>query len=271
MSRTPALTAVLWTTVALTGVGCDDNDPAIVDAAPADAPAVDSQSIDAAPPALSFSSTLFMTAPCGGKASSGFLEVTNLTAADVTVSSITATGGFSVLTFGPFAVPANGTVNIEIMPPDSVIGTDLGGAIKTGTLTLVADQGGALPTVALSSTVVGANLTIGDEAGPATTIALQSATSSCPAPRAVFVRNSGNSSATIFSSGASNFALGSLSPSSDVAAGGSISQSISAFTFSACTGSEQLTYSVSGSVCTTTPLVLSASYTIAGSSSCFCS
>lgn len=271
MSRTPALTAVLWTTVALTGVGCDDNDPAIVDAAPADAPAVDSQSIDASPPALSFSATLTMDAPCGGKASSGSLEVTNLTATEVTVSSITATGGFTVLTFGPLTVPASGTASVEIMPPDSVIGTDVGGATKTGTLTLVADQGGALPTVALTATVVGANLTIGDETGAATSIALTSATSACPTPRAVFVRNSGNSSATIFSSGASNFALGSLSPSSDVAAGGAISQSISAFTFSACTGSEQLDYSVSGTVCSVTPLVLSASYTIAGSSSCFCS
>ena len=270
MSRTPALTAVLWTTVALTGVGCDDNDPAIVDAAPADAPAVDSQSIDAATPAVTFLTTAAMQSVCGGGTTSNELLITNVTATDVTLT-IAVTGGFNHDTKGSLTVPASGTATLTLTAPDAVIGTDLGGSTKTGVLTLTADVGGPLPTVALTSTVIGANLTIGDEAGPATTIALQSATSSCPAPRAVFVRNSGNSSTTIFSSGASNFALGSLSPSSDVAAGGSISQSISAFTFSACTGSEQLTYSVSGSVCTTTPLVLSASYTIAGSSSCFCS
>jgi len=106
---------------------------------------------------------------------------------------------------------------------------------------------------------------------PITALALDSATAACPAPATVFIHNSGNAPATLFTSGASNFALGGFAPSSSVPAGGTVTTGLAVVTFGACTGSETVSYQATGQVCTTTPLALAASFNIAGSSSCFCS
>lgn len=272
MSRTPILTAMLWTSAVAGAVGCDDPAPAIVDAAGIDGPGFDATTIDAAPPALTFASTLAMTAACGGAATDATLTITNVAAQPVTITALDLTGGFTLDVALPATIAGGADRTITVSPPAAVIGTDVGGATVTGTLTITADVGGALAPIDLTSTVIGANLALVDAAGqPQAAVALDTADASCPAPRAIFIHNGGNAPASLFASGASNFTVGGFTPSSDVAAGATVSTDLAVLTFGTCTASETVTYQVTGTVCSVTPLALAASFNIAGSSACFCS
>ena len=269
MSRTPLLTTLLWTTVGVTSLGACGDDPApIVDAAGLDG------TIDAeVGPLAQFAATLDLTAECGvAMPPTVDFTVRNVGNATLTISGATATNGFSVATAFPVDVAPGAQTILAIRPPASTIGTDVGGATKSGTLALNTNQPGTSGTTALTSTVHGANLVFQNSGGdPLALVDLAATSGACPSAAAVFIRNTGNLDAVVSSSGASGFNVTGFTPSSTVSAGSAISHDITANVSGQCTAGTTLQYQVTGTVCTTTPLALQASLNITGSSACFCS
>lgn len=269
MSRTPVLTSLLWTTVSAVALAACGDDPApIVDAA-----GIDGMADAQVGPIAQFPATLALAAACGvALPPTVDLTVTNAGNAPLTISGATATSGFVVTTAFPIEVAAGAATTLTIRPPAATIGTDVGGATKVGVLALNTNQPGTTGTVTLTSTVEGANLVFENAASqPITQLDLSSASGACPAPAAVFLRNTGNLEATIGAAAASGFTVGGFTPSSAVAPGAVITHDVMPLTFGACTSTETLQYQVTGTVCTTTPLALQATLNITGASACFCS
>ncbi len=284
MRIAPILSCLLWSIV---GVGCGDDPTAFIDARGDDASIDDAEAIDAAPDAATDAATDATLAPVAtlpGSASVGTtcgvstppttdITVGNTGNGDLTISAASASGGFTVVTTLPLTVTPGNTAMLTIRAPVAVIGTDLGGSTKTGTLTLTTNQAGASPTVTLSSLVTGANLVTVNSGGTAITMFAFSSGSTCPAPQTVYVRNTGNAAATISPTSSSSFMFSGWSPSSTVSAGSTVTQSVRLDTLSSqsCSGTGTISYQATGSICTSLPLALNATYNISGQSACFCS
>lgn len=270
MSRTPFLTTLLWTTVGVAALGaCGEDNPQIIDAAP-----VDSTADAYVGPLAQFPAALALTAECGVPTPpTADLTIQNVGTTALTISGATATGGFTVEAAFPLEIAAGASAAVAVRPPAAVIGTDVGGAVKNGVLSFNTNQPGTTGTVALTSTVQGANLVFEDAAHqPISQLELADATGACPAPATVFIHNTGNLEATLTNASSSTgFTVGGFTPSSAVAAGATVSHELRALTFGSCTAADGVQYQVTGTVCTTTPLVLQASLNITGASSCFCS
>lgn len=226
---------------------------------------------------LSFGAFPAMTADCGAATpGDGTLTITNTsTTSSVTISSADATDGFTVTSTLPMTIAANSTGTLSVRPPVSVIGTDVGGATKTGTLSFTTNEdGNPTHTAGLTSTVVGANIvfTQADDTTPITSVSLESS-SGCPSTQTVWIRNTGNAPVEDFvrTTGNPNLAFH-QSPSSAIAGGDFTSTAIGAFTSSACEATDTIEYTWStGNVCTVQPAVLDASFSVSGQSFCFCS
>ena len=125
-------------------------------------------------------------------------------------------------------------------------------------------------TVALSSTVMGANLSFRDPGGAAIDHVDLTAAAACPPPATIAIRNTGNVPVTIGApTVAAPFAAGPLS-SSNLGPGASTTHELRASTSSTCTGTANVQYNVIGTSCTATPLALPASLNITGAPSCDC-
>jgi len=211
------------------------------------------------------------TTECGVPPSaSGTLVVANTGDQDLAITAAVVTGGFAVSTPLPLAIPPGGSATLAISPPPAVVGTDLANSIKLGTLALATNDPAALPIVELSAQVIGANVAFATQAMPITQVVF-SALSSCPMPQDVVIKNTGSLPATVAFTGTSNvtfsgFSGGTLDASSSAA------MILHALTTGACgvTGG-YLLYTVTGSVCTTTPATLDVKIDIGGSTSCVCS
>jgi hypothetical protein len=173
----------------------DDGQIAVADAATPDAPGPPDAPPDAPPdtppaaPKLEVASSLALVTTCGAAPAERELVVTNTGTAELTIASATATNAFAV-TSGPTAIAAGDSATFTIAPPMAVVGTDRGGASKTGTLTLMTNAG--TQTVALQATVQGANIAVS-----AANVAFTATNGSCPAPRTVTISNTGNTSIAI--------------------------------------------------------------------------
>lgn len=272
MRRTPLFTSLLWSSVgAVALTACGDDGGAIIDARPIDG-AVDAYD----GPLAMFAPTLALRAECGvAVPPAATLAVRNIGSQTLTINGATASAGFTVTTVFPIDIAPGATADLAVQPPAAVIGTDLGGSTRTGTLALQTNQPGTIGTVALTSTVRGANLALTSAGGqPMASVDLSSSTGVCPAPIPVFVRNTGNEQATLVASSGSGggFGLSGFSPSNAVAGGGMISHQVTVSSAGGCSGSNTIVYTVTGTVCTETPLSLPASFNISGSSTgCFCS
>jgi hypothetical protein len=213
-----------------------------------------------------------MSADCGAAAPATVdVPVSNTGDAPLTITAASASGGFVVTSAIPMTIAAGASGVVSVRPPLAVVGTDLGGSVKTGTLSLVTNEI-ATPTrtAALASTVMGANISLVDAAGnPLTSLAF-TADAACPAPQEVFVKNTGNVKVHLSPPPGTLFAAGFFSPSSLVDGGGTISDALRPFTSKACTATETISYASSGPRCTA-PATLQATFTITGQSSCFCS
>jgi len=226
---------------------------------------------------LSFGAFPTMAADCGvATPGTQSLTITNTsTTSPVTISGAGATGGFTVLTTLPLTIAPSGTGSLVVRPPASVVGTDLGGSSKTGTLSFTTNETGN-PThdTALTSTVMGANIVFTDTADttPITSISLDAA-DACPAPRSVAIRNTGNVGITGFQrSGSDNNFAFQQTPSSAIAGGAFTTLTVGAYTTNSCSGTDNFEYTwATANVCTTTPAVLGASFSVSGQSFCFCS
>jgi hypothetical protein len=258
MTRSRTLSLVLWSSLA--GACGGDGVGHLPDAPVSGAPVA------------SFAPTLATMAECGVAVPVGAdLTVTNTGTADLVISAATADSGFTVTTTLPLTIAAGAHASVTVQPPVSVIGTDIGGATKTGTLTLDTNESATpVHTVNLTATVLGANIAFTDVNGAPITAMLTDATGACPAPLAVFIHNSGTEPLTIGVGSASGFAFDGFSGGT-VAAGGVVTQDIRPFTQGGCSGAAAITYQLTGMVCAGPTATLQATFNITGTSSCFCS
>jgi hypothetical protein len=221
-------------------------------------------------PVAAVATSLALRSECGVAVTPGELAIENQGTAPLVIDQATATGGFSIVTPLPVTIAPGAVAALRVAPPPAVIGTDVGGAQKTGVLTIVTNEG-ETPSrdIALTATVVGANIAITDATSAALTLTFSGSSGLCPAPQPAYLANTGNAPVTLDAGAASGLALSGFS-------GGTLDPGASAMvlvwvtTGSACVGSGAVTYVVTGSACTTTPTVLQATFNITGSSSCFC-
>lgn len=258
MNRTPLLTSLLWTSLgAVALVGCDNEEP----------------SISRDGPAALIPSSLPFTVECGKPTTSQRFQVINSGNQELLVRGATATDGFVIVAELPMTVQPGAAIVIEVKPPAAVVGTDRGGSVKTGTLTVDTDDPAGTPPIALRATVLGANLELVNAANaPLPRLDLASSTAACPSPGAVFVRNTGNRPANV-TVGDADYTTEQSTGSSDVVAGMRTEFAVSPDGTSDCSleGSVSFVVPATASVCTVTPLVLQVTQTTNGSSDvCFC-
>lgn len=209
--------------------------------------------------------------PCGAAAPAVDVPITNDGPDPLWVMDASATGGFVVQSVMPIVIAAGESAMLQVRSPDAVIGTDRAGSQKLSTLTITTNAL-ATPTVevALVATVIGADLAASDVNGQAlTNLDLMGTTTLCPI-QLVTIANTGNAPATILIATSTDFGISGF-------AGGVIDASsnetfaLKANTAGPCTGAGQLTYTATGDVCSATPVILQATFTITGGSSCSCS
>ncbi len=261
MGRTLSLSRALWS-FALASSACGrigfDSERVAADGA-------------AGAPVAMISPPAQLTSTCGDLApAASLMLIANSGDAPLIVTSATATAGFSVQASLPIAIDPGGQTMIAVAPPVAVIGTDLGGATKSGTVTLTTNDAAGSHVVPVSTTIVGANFTVTDLGGGNPDLAFSGASGTCPQPEPLLIKNTGNAAAMVNASGSGAIVLTGFS-------GGTISAnavaSSAAYPVSEgpCSGIGNVTYTVTGATCTVTPIVLAGSFNIVGASSCLCS
>lgn len=260
MRKAPLLSCLIWSSLA----ACGDDSPTFVDAG---------RPIDAAAPAPRAIVPASATAPatCGEAAATVDLTLGNQGQATLELTEAQITGGFALVTSLPITVAPGATTTVTVRAPMAVIGTDRAGVTRTGTLTFTSNQPGGLTPIALESPVAGANLALVDTEGTELTTLAFSATSGCPAPQAVRIRNNGTQPATVTSPSGSSFSFGTLTPGATIAPGQTIEQTVSLFTLGPCAGTEMVSYDATGVVCTGPTVPLTLTFTVSSGSSCYCS
>lgn len=282
MRRTPLLSSVVWSTVSgvsLLLAGCGDDGPSFADAAVvADARPADASATDASLATAVFPTDVdTFSADCGVAIPDTVdVSIMNSGTQPLVIASATASNGFTVVTKVPVTVEPGASTALAVRPPESVIGTDIGGTVKLGTLSFVTNENGApTRTVTLRSTVNGANIELRASSDPTskplTAISLM-ASSGCPDPFEVYIHNTGNRQVQLANPSASGFGFGGYSPSSSLPPGTSVVAPISADAINECADQGIVSFAATGAVCTAQPVQLDASYRIGdGSSGCFCS
>jgi hypothetical protein len=285
MRRTPLLSSVVWSTVSgvtLLLAGCGDDAPSFADARVADAPAADatlpdSTTVDASLAVAVFPAEVTTFAAECGVAVPETVDVTvmNSGTEPLVIASATATGGFAVVTAAPVTIAPGASAALTVRPPAAVIGTDIGGSTKEGVLSFVTNETGApTRTVALESTVDGANLELrasSNPAGPALTAITMMSSTGCPSPFEVFIHNTGNRPVQLAQPSASGFGFQGFSPSSSLPPGEYVIAPMTASTDGPCEDQGTVFYAATGAVCTEQPIEIAASYEIVGPKECFCS
>jgi hypothetical protein len=224
-------------------------------------------------PTAVIQATLTAEAACGVAAPpSEDLGVANTGSGALVIMAAEADGGFTVTTALPLTVAPGEQGKLAIRPPASVVGTDRGGAIKSGTLTLTTNEQGSMTrTVALKATVVGANLEFTNADAAPMTLAFTASSAACPAPQAVFLRNTGNQPVTVLGvSSSSAFAFTGFS-TGEIAPGGVETQTWRPFSQSGvCMTSSSISFEISGVVCDLPTVQLAATYDLNSVSGCSC-
>jgi hypothetical protein len=276
MRRSPILSAVVWSTVSV-AAGCGDDAPSFADAALAnDAATVDGTPADASRAVADFPATVTTAIECGVAVPATVdVTITNSGPDPLVIASATASDGFAVATATPITIAAGASAALAVRPAPAVIGTDLAGSTRTGTLSFVTNESGdPTRTVALSAAIDGANLIIHDSSDPEGDPLglLRMSSSACPQREQLFIHNIGNRPATLTAPTATGFAFGPFSPSAVVEADDYVVQPVTVSTNGLCGGTAVIRYEATGAVCSELPVALNATFSITGdSSNCFCS
>jgi hypothetical protein len=243
---------------------------------PLDAAPTDSTLPAPTGPKLSVGSVPAMTTECGSTPATFAFELSNPGDMELTITKLpTDVDGFRLALRGgtlvlPLRIPAGGTVKIEVRPPDAVIGTDVGGSIKTAIAKIesnAVDQ--PLTEIELLATVMGANILVTVPAPP-TTLAFSGSSGNCPQPRAATVRNTGNLSVGVQIRLPFEFAMAGTSTAS-LDENGVMTRNFRPFSSGACSGVGVIEYDVIGPSCAADLTTLNATFNITGASTCFCS
>jgi len=264
MARTPALASALW--LVLGACGGDDGANHLPDGH------IES---DAQPLAV-VPATLALSSPCGvAMPDTVDLPIMNGGPFDLVVSAAAPSTGFTVTTALPITIAPGATMSIAIRPPAAVIGTDLGGDTKSGTVTITTNDSLGSHDIALVSTVAGANVAFSDANGPISTFHLDGANDTCPDPLPLTIRNSGTIPVTIDQgtlTGFSGFGFSGFSGAT-IDAGGTATVMVGMQnSMTQCSGTATLAFAATAdALCTPGPAV-SLEYSISGSTgTCFCS
>lgn len=261
MNRTPLLTSLLWTSITVSGAaalaGCETEEPKFI-------------SNDG--PAALVPTNIPFAVSCGAaeQPEPVRFQVINSGNEVLRVTSATATNGFVVTGELPVEIQPGAAVSLQVRAPAAVIGTDVGGSIKTGKLTLETNDPRGASDISLRSSIHGANLVLTNATGaPLPKLDLTSASqSSCPPPASVFLKNTGDVDAVV-AVGENDYPIERISDSSTIAAGKSAEFEVSPILGSDCQTAGQIIYQVTGEVCSATP-ILQVTQQVGGTSSCFC-
>jgi len=285
VARTSQLATLLWISTSTWLAGCGrlwfqgpDKDPAgSVPDAPLIEPAIDAATdaaVDApddvaiaSAPVLDVAPSLTTTVSCGVAPQQTSLMVTNKGNADLEITNATVTGAAFQLKSVPVMIAPGAMASFSILPPMAIVGTDLGGDVKRGTLKIESNAGNAM--VDLEATIFGANLVMTTPQP----FSFQGSSGACPSAQQVSIQNMGNSTASVEPHLAGPFGFG-FSSSSDrvLLPGETMIIDVRVVTSSACSGSGTVGFTASsGPICAITGQA-PATYNILGSSSgCFCS
>lgn len=208
---------------------------------------------------------------CGVEPTPATVEIMNDGSTPLVIERAEATGGFQITSRMPVTIEPGATASLDILAPPAVIGTDVSGAIKTGTLTVFTNAEEPEHTIELAARVVGAQIAFDAGGGITMPVTLTfSADNACPAPKGVTIYNNGDRPATFTLTSPSSFRI--PAPfAGTLDAGQSGFFQVRVLTSAACTGSETISYAVTGSVCSSVPAVLDATFSITNAASCFCS
>jgi hypothetical protein len=246
----------------------------MVDAAPIVDTAPITDSIAAGAPGFSFDIPP-ITTTCGAGATTVPATVSNPGTADLLITSITPASGdpFQVAQdMFPIKLRPSESATIQITALPAVLGTDRGGAVKSGTLLIVAN----VPTtsVPVSTTIMGANIDVTLPQPPPPLLDFEGSSGSCPAPQPARIQNTGNLPATVSVQVLGPFAMAGSSGAT-LAINGVMTRNFRPSTGSACMGAGVIEYQVTaGATCNSGAIVASvdAQFNISGASStCFCS
>lgn len=242
---------------------------------PADATPADAVPTDIAPApaaALEVADTLALTTQCGANPSTAptQLAVKNTGTADLVIDSASLpTDSKFRLTLIPTQIAPGATAMITVVPPMAVVGTDRANAQFSETLTLKTNAGDRA--IALTASVLGANIDLQTPAG-ATALSFI-ASSGCPAPQNVVVKNTGNASINIDALVANGVAFSGFSGGA-IPPGATRTTMVRPFTVGQCAASGTLGYepaSGASGLCATTVLQVTLSLSSSSGASCFCS
>lgn len=265
MAHTRTLSHVLWSTVVGVGVlagGCGDDDDRVGKLP--DAPA--------GPPIADVAAALATSTQCGVQSpASANLMISNTGGTELVISGAEASGGFSVTSTLPLTIPARSQGMLAVRPPAAVVGTDRAGNVKSGTLTLTTNESSSTRTIALTA-AVRSNVELTNQEGAPISLAFTSPTSSCPAPKTVYIKNTGTTPVTFGRPTASGRFLFDGFTSGTIAAGG---MEQTTYTLhiddQLCSGNATVSYSLTGEACGASTLSLPATFSISQASGCFCS
>jgi hypothetical protein len=289
VARTSQLATLLWMSTATWLAGCGrlwfqgpDKDP--VGSLPDAPPMIDAAVVDAgadaavdAPddvaiasaPVMDVAPMLTTTVSCGAAPQQASLTVTNKGNADLQITNATITGAPFQLKAIPLMIAPGAMASFSILPPMAIVGTDLGGDVKHGTLKIESNAGNAM--VDLEATILGANLVMTPM--PPQPLTFQGSSGACPSSQQVSIQNMGNSTASVDANVTGPFGFG-FSSSSDrvLSPGETLIIDVHVVTSSACSGSGSVGFiGTSSSICQISGQA-NATYNILGSSSgCSCS
>lgn len=278
MARTNDLPRVLWLVTSTWLAGCGrigfgeadhgDNNPL------PDAPVAIDATVIKGPPVVTVTPPGVQKSTCGDAAGSAQVKIQNTGETDLVITSVTTRDGvFHAELAAPLTIGPNSDAMIDVTVPAAVIGTDIGGDLKTDQLQFEANV--AIEPIQLVTKVMGANLVVVTPAPPAS-LTFTGTSGACPLPRTATLRNVGNMPVTMAVSPPANFALSGASGAS-MAGGASTIVTLRPFSAAtgACSGVGTVQYQITGApncgASGTLGTTLRATYTISGASSCFCS
>jgi hypothetical protein len=271
MRRSPLLSAVVWSTVSV-AAGCGDDAPSFADAA-VDAATVDGAPADASRAVAGFPASVTTAIECGVAVPAIVdVTITNSGPDPLVIASATASDGFAVVTATPITIAAGASAALAVRPAPAVIGTDIGGSTRTGTLSFVTNESGdPTRTVALSAAIDGASLVVRDSPEPGDPLPVLSMSSTgCPPSTQLFIHNVGNRPATLTSPTATGFGFGAFSPSEVVEPDDYVVQPVGVVTSGRCAGTAAIRYQATGAICSEQPAVVNGVFMITGPSVCTC-
>jgi hypothetical protein len=286
VARTTRVSQVLWllTTTWLTGcgrLGFDVDNSGLGNGLP-DAPVILDAAIGApVGPAVTVAAMPSIITACGSAPKAFLITLQNpgdqdliIDGADVTTVSPTQGNLFSVPAAQfPVRIAPGAMGTLAVAPPRAVVGSDRATKIKSGTLTLRSNAAAVPAPIALDARITGANLDI----LPAGTSSLvfTDTSGNCPMKQTVTVTNSGTDPINVGQLAAvgitsAGFSGGALAP------GQAMMTDFRPFTSAQCAASGVLRYDAvssggsSTNLCTT-PVVISVTLSITGSSTSSCS